>query len=204
MADVPRRLLLATRNPGKLAELRTLLADLPIEVAVADSAPEVAETGATFSENALLKARAVAAWSGEWALADDSGLEVDALGGRPGVFSNRYAGPDASDADRNARLLAEMEGVPEAARTARFRCVAALAAPDGRAWTREGECRGRIARALRGTHGFGYDPLFLLPDRDLTMAELTPEEKSRVSHRGRALAAMRQVLQELTENAKEG
>lgn len=197
--DAPRRLLLATRNAGKLAELRALLADLPIEVVGATELPEVAETGETFAENALLKARAAAVWSGEWALADDSGLEVDALGGRPGVFSSRYAGPGATDVDRNAHLLAEMEAVPDADRTARFRCVAALAAPDGRAWSREGVCEGRIARAPRGTRGFGYDPLFLLPDRDVTMAELTPEEKARVSHRGRALAAMREVLRELLD-----
>jgi XTP/dITP diphosphohydrolase len=193
-------LLLATHNEGKLAELRGLLAGFPIAVATATDAPEVDETGSTFAENALLKARAVAAWSGEWALADDSGLEVDALDGRPGVFSSRYAGPGATDDDRNARLLAEMEGVPDAARTARFRCVVALVAPDGRAWTRDGSCEGQIAHAPRGTNGFGYDPLFLLPERGLTMAELTPEEKARISHRGQALAAMREVLTGLLED----
>ena len=195
--EAPRRLLLATRNPGKLAELRALLADLPIEVAAAVDAPEVDETGSTFAENARLKALAVARWSGEWALADDSGLEVDALGGRPGVLSSRYAGSGATDAERNARLLAELADVPDAARTARFRCVIALAAPDGRVWMREGACEGRIARAPRGSHGFGYDPVFLLPERGLTMAELPPEEKSRISHRARALSAMREVLQGL-------
>jgi XTP/dITP diphosphohydrolase len=190
----PRRLLLASRNPGKLAELRALLCDLPIEVAVPEEMPEVEETGATFAENAILKARALAAGSGEWALADDSGLEVDALGGRPGVFSSRYGGPGASDADRNARLLAEMADVPESSRTARFRCAIALVAPDGRVWTTEGACEGRIAFAPRGEHGFGYDPILLLPDRGCTMAELPPEEKSRISHRARALAALRELM----------
>jgi XTP/dITP diphosphohydrolase len=202
LAAAPRRLLLATRNPGKLAELRALLVGLPIEIAAATDAPEVAETGSTFAENARLKARAVAGWSGEWALADDSGLEVDALGGRPGVFSSRYAGPGATDAERNARLLADLAGVPDADRTARFRCVIALAAPDGRAWTCEGACEGRIAHAPRGAHGFGYDPVFLLPDRNLTMAELPPDGKARISHRGKALAAMREVLRGLIEDAK--
>jgi XTP/dITP diphosphohydrolase len=192
-----RRLLLASRNPGKLAELRALLRGLTVEVVARPDLPEVAETGSTFIENAILKARAAATWSGEWALADDSGLEVDALGGAPGVFSARYAGPDATDADRNARLLAELAGTPDASRTARFRCAVALAAPDGRLWTAEGTCEGRIARAPRGTHGFGYDPIFWLPDRHCTLAELLPEEKDRVSHRARALAAIAQVIQGL-------
>src|SRR5690606_1889373 len=119
---------------------------------------ETAETGATFEENALLKARAVAAHYDTWALADDSGLEVDALDGAPGVYSSRYAGPDATDADRVALLLRELADVPEERRTARFRAVVAIAAPDGRAWTFTGTCEGRIARTPAGTGGFGYDP----------------------------------------------
>lgn len=194
--DTLRRLVLASRNPGKLAELRGLLSGLPVEIVAAEGAPQVEETGATFAENAILKARAAAAWSGDWALAEDSGLEVDALGGRPGLYSSRYAGPGATDADRNARLLAEMASIPEPERSARFRCVAALAAPDGRVWTREGTCEGRIALAPRGSHGFGYDPIFLLPD-GRTMAELPPEEKARVSHRARAMEAIVDLLRGL-------
>jgi XTP/dITP diphosphohydrolase len=123
-----------------------------------------------------------------WVIADDSGLEVDALGGAPGVHSARYAGPGGSDADCVAKLLAELQGVPDAARTARFRCAIALLASDGRLWIDEGVLEGRITHAPRGTNGFGYDPVFLLPERGLTTAELDPEEKNRISHRGQALA----------------
>jgi XTP/dITP diphosphohydrolase len=193
----PRRILLASRNAGKLAELRALLADLPIEVNLPEGMPEVEETGATFVENAVLKARAVAEWSGEWALADDSGLEVDALDGRPGVLSSRYGSPGATDADRNALLLAELAGVPETARSARFRCALALAAPDGRVWTTEGSCEGRIAFEPRGEHGFGYDPIFYLPDLHRTFGEQAAREKAQISHRARALRAMRELLSRL-------
>jgi XTP/dITP diphosphohydrolase len=194
-----RRLMLASRNPGKLSELRALLAgDLAIElVALPANAPEIEETGATFAENALLKARGIAAWAKEWTLADDSGLEVDALGGAPGVHSHRYAGEHATDADRVAKLLAALQGVPPERRAARFRCAVALAAPDGRTWTAEGACEGRITQEARGTQGFGYDPVFLLPEAGRTMAELTPEEKNRVSHRARALGAARALLRTL-------
>jgi XTP/dITP diphosphohydrolase len=192
-----RRLLLASGNPGKLVELRALLRGLPVAVVSRPDLPDVAETGDSFLENAVLKARAAAAWSGEWALADDSGLEVDALGGAPGILSRRYAGPDATDAERNARLLAELAGVLDARRTARFRCAVALAAPDGRLWTAEGACEGRIAPAPRGEHGFGYDPIFRLPDLNRTMAELLPEEKDRLSHRARALAAMAEIIRRI-------
>jgi XTP/dITP diphosphohydrolase len=123
-----------------------------------------------------------------WVLADDSGLEVEALGGAPGVHSARYAGPGGSDADCVAKLLRELQGVPDEARTARFRCAIALLAPDGRLWIDEGVLEGRITHAPRGANGFGYDPVFLLPNRGLTTAELPPEEKNRISHRGQALA----------------
>jgi XTP/dITP diphosphohydrolase len=192
-----RRLLLASGNPGKLVELQALLRGLPVEVVSRPDLPDVAETGETFVENAILKAHAAALWSGEWALADDSGLEVDALDGAPGVLSHRYAGPDATDAERNARLLAELAGVPDARRTARFRCAVALAAPDGRVWTAEGTCEGKIAHAPRGEHGFGYDPIFRLPDLNRTMAELLPAEKNHLSHRARALTAMAEIIQRI-------
>lgn len=194
-----RRLLIATRNPGKLVELQALLdTDLPLEVLpLPEAAPEVEETGHTFAENALLKAQTIAAWSGEWVLADDSGLEVDALDGAPGVYSSRYAGPGARDADRIAKLLEALREIPPERRSARFRCVAAIAAPDARVWTVDGTCEGTIATAPRGDQGFGYDPVFYLPLYQATMAELAPEVKNRISHRAHALAAAREVLSRL-------
>jgi XTP/dITP diphosphohydrolase len=132
-----------------------------------------------------------------WVLADDSGLEVDALGGAPGVFSARYAGPGATDADNVAKLLEALRGMPDEARIARFRCSLALLAPDGCLRSVDGVCEGRIAHAPRGTGGFGYDPVFLLPDRGLTVAELPPEEKNRISHRGQALARAVELLRGL-------
>ena len=152
------------------------------------------EDGATYADNALLKARSYAARSGLLTLADDSGLEVDALGGAPGVRSARYAGEDASDAQRCALLLRNLEGVPDEARTARFRCVIALAWPDGRTALAEGVCDGRISQALSGAHGFGYDPIFFVPEYGRTMAELPSEVKNRISHRARAARAAQELL----------
>jgi XTP/dITP diphosphohydrolase len=182
-----------------MSELRALLdGELPLEVVpLPEAAPEVEETSSTFEENARLKAQAISQWSGEWVLADDSGLEVDALGGAPGVFSSRYAGPGAGDAERAAKLLDAMRGVPPEQRGARFRCVAAIAAPDGRIWTAAGACEGTIATAPRGDRGFGYDPVFYLPTHQCTMAELAPEVKNRISHRAHALAAARDLLRDL-------
>ncbi|HBH01325.1 MAG: non-canonical purine NTP pyrophosphatase, RdgB/HAM1 family [Candidatus Rokubacteria bacterium RBG_16_73_20] len=191
------RLVLATLNRAKARELAALLRDLPWElVGLADlpgaSLPE--ETGATYQENALLKARHAAGLAGARALADDSGLEVDALGGAPGVQSARYGGPGLDDAGRCALLLRALAGVPPARRTARFRCVIALADPDGRAEVVEGLVEGRITEAPRGAHGFGYDPVFFYPPRGRTFAELSLEEKARVDHRGRAVRAARRLL----------
>jgi len=191
---VPPRLVIATANPGKVREFRALLADLPLELSGAEGMPEVEETGATFAANAELKARAAAAWSGEWALADDSGLEVDALDGAPGVHSNRFAGEGTTEADRNARLLALLADVPPDRRTARYRAAVAVAAPDGRVWVHEGTCEGRIQDEPRGENGFGYDPHFFVPEHGCTMAELPPETKNRISHRARALAGARPIL----------
>jgi XTP/dITP diphosphohydrolase len=195
------KLLLATRNAGKLSELRELLdrAGPGVELlslAEVPGAPVVEETGSTFAENAVLKARAIAASSALPTLADDSGLEVDALGGEPGLHSARYAGVGASDADRIRLLLARLEGVPPARRTARFRCAAALALP-GRLdapEVREGVCEGRILDGPRGAGGFGYDPVFFAFELGKTFAEAGAEEKNRVSHRARALLAMEEVL----------
>jgi XTP/dITP diphosphohydrolase len=191
-------LALATSNEGKLAELRALLSDLPVEVVgmaqVLGPSFAVSETGQTFEENAALKARAVCEASGLVAIGDDSGLEVDALGGRPGVRSRRFAHERATDAENNAALLRELTEIE--AREARFRCVLALATPlSSELRTVEGVCHGRILRAPRGSGGFGYDPLFVLDDSDgRALAELSEAEKNAVSHRGRAVRALRPLL----------
>jgi XTP/dITP diphosphohydrolase len=190
-------LLLATGNKGKVREYRRLLRGIPFEmVTPADLGItlEVAETGETFAENAALKAAAFAAASGRLTLADDSGLEVDALGGEPGARSHRYAGENADDAQRIVFLLEKLKDVPEQERTAGFRCVIAIAGPGGGSVLCEGDCRGIIISTPRGRHGFGYDPVFYLPELGKTMAELTLEEKNRVSHRARAAAKAREKL----------
>ncbi|HID86772.1 MAG TPA: XTP/dITP diphosphatase [Anaerolineae bacterium] len=196
------RLLIATNNPGKLREYENLLADLPLTLTWPGQEGielEVEETGESFRENAILKARAYARASGLLTLADDSGLEVDALGGEPGILSSRYAGPEADDEDRMRLLLRKLEGVPWEERTARFRCVIALATPQGEVWTTEGSCEGIIAFEPRGEHGFGYDPVFYLPQFGKTMAQLPPELKNRISHRARAAEKARAILRELME-----
>lgn len=194
------KLLIATHNPGKVREYRALLAGLPLELTWPGELGlnlQVEESGSSFEENARLKALAYARASGLWTLADDSGLEVDALGGAPGISSARYAGPGASDADRYRLLLERMAGVPEGQRQARFRCVVALASPDGRVWTAEGRVEGVVAWEPRGENGFGYDPVFYMPDLGRTMAELPEQEKNRLSHRARAVQAIRPVLARL-------
>lgn len=191
------KLLVATRNPGKKREYAELLEGLGLELVTLDEAGidlEVEETGATFAQNALLKARAYRDASGLPTLADDSGLEVDALGGAPGVRSARYAGEGATDADRYLKLLGEIAGVPEGRRGARFRCVIAVAWPEGPVDTAEGICEGHITREPRGEHGFGYDPVFHVDELGRTMAELPPEVKNRISHRARAARAIRTAL----------
>jgi XTP/dITP diphosphohydrolase len=185
------RLLIATRNPGKVREYAELLEGLSLDLCgLADLGleSEVDETGQTFSANAQLKATAYCHASGLLTFADDSGLEVEVLGGAPGVFSARYAGHGASDADRVRKLLAALEGVPWDKRGARFRCVIALAWPDGRLETFEGQCDGVIAFEPKGTNGFGFDPVFYMPEHGCTMAELPMDVKNRISHRGRAAA----------------
>lgn len=194
------KLVLATLNPGKIAELKTLLADLPFTLVSLNAYPGFAlpeETGRTLAENAALKAEAVANFTGLWALADDSGLEVDALGGRPGVFSARYAGEDADDKKNNAKLLAELAGVAASERTARFRAVIALVHPGQPTRLVEGVCEGLIATEPRGESGFGYDPLFYYPPAGKTFAEMLPAEKNKISHRAKALQAARELLQQL-------
>ncbi len=199
------RLLIATGNPGKWRELRALLDGLPFEIAslaqYALAPPE--ETGATFLENALLKARHARAATGLAVIADDSGLEVDALGGEPGVRSARYAGPGASDAENNAKLIAALAGVPPERRGARYRCVLVYLPADRVAapLIAEGVWEGRIVDAPAGAAGFGYDPHFLVPELGCTAAQLDPAHKNRISHRGIALRALRERLERLAQRA---
>ena len=191
------RLLVATRNQGKLRELSELLGSVPFElVSLADVGidADVEETGVTFEDNAVLKAETYRDLSGMLTLADDSGLEVDALGGEPGVRSARYAGPGATDADRVQLLLENLESTPEPSRTAQFRCVIAIASPEKGTQLFSGSCQGRIVSEPRGENGFGYDPVFLFPDLDLTMAELTSEQKNAVSHRALAVREAAKAL----------
>lgn len=197
MDELGMRLVLATRNPHKVREIRELLSGLDIDVLscrdVGD-VPEVIEDGATLIENAIKKARAVADATMLPALADDTGLEVEALAGAPGVMSARYAGPSATYDDNNRKLLRELEGLPERERRACFTCVVALAMPRGQVSIAEGRTRGTIATGPRGDGGFGYDPLFVADGSDLTYAEMTAAEKHAVSHRGKAMAAVRELV----------
>ncbi len=191
-------LILASRNPGKLREMRSLLADLPLELKGADAItdlPPVAETGASYRENAILKACSVASWTGHWTLGDDTGLEVQALGGAPGLRSSRLVGPSGSDQDRRQTLLKLLADHPRPWR-ARFICVVALCSPDGETDLSEGECPGEIIPAPQGIGGFGYDQIFRVEGGDETMAELSLEKKNRISHRGLAVQALRPTIME--------
>ncbi len=190
-------LLLATTNPGKLREYRQIFAQLPLHLTTLDEQGidlEVEETGTTFAENAILKARAYAQASGLLTLADDSGLEIDALGGEPGVYSARWPSAATPYPERFRLIFDRLVGLPPEQRTARFRCVIALARPDGWQEVVEGVVEGIIGDAPRGENGFGYDPIFVVPALGQTTAELSPEEKHRISHRGRAARAARDVL----------
>lgn len=196
-----RKLLVATHNQGKMAEFAEMLANLEVEWLSLDDAgvmTDVDETGRTFRDNAILKARAYAAETGLLTLADDSGLEVDALGGRPGVYTSRYGGEGLTHAQRYRLLLRELEDVPWEARSARFRCVIVLAAPDGTLLGEsEGIVEGMIATEPAGEGGFGYDPVFYLPEKGKTIAQLESAVKHQISHRGRALRAIEPRLQQL-------
>ena len=192
MKDV-KVLVLATRNLGKTRELRELLKDFPVEIKnLSDFGPipDIEEDGTTFDENAFKKASFAAKVLGLPALADDSGLEVEALGGAPGVHSARYAGPSATDQEKSAKLLQEMKG--KANRRAAFMCVISIAVPSGVALTYEGRCEGLITEVPAGDNGFGYDPVFFYPPMQRTFAQLSAQEKNLVSHRGKALAALKQ------------
>jgi XTP/dITP diphosphohydrolase len=194
------KLLVATNNAGKLREYVELLNGLPFELSTLAGEgilDEIEETGLTLEENAVRKASAYAALSGLITLADDSGLEVDALGGEPGPLSRRYAGDNATDRERNDFLLSKLKDVPWEKRGARFRCVIAIATPGGRMETCEGVCEGIIAFDSRGRGGFGYDPVFCLPQLNKRVAELTLEEKNAISHRARAAQKARPLLEAL-------
>jgi XTP/dITP diphosphohydrolase len=202
----PPRLVIATNNRGKLREFQRMLSDSGFELVTPSDlgiAWDVEETGGSFEENAKLKAVDAARATGTLAFADDSGLEVDHLDGRPGIFSARYAGAGRTDGSLNERqqcemILHEMRGVPDALRTARFRCVIAIATPDGETTTVDGVFEGRIGHEIRGEHGFGYDPIFLLPHRGVTSAELPPDEKNAISHRGQAARKALEILRKMS------
>jgi len=204
----PKELLVATGNAGKLREIRALLSDLPLTLVTLEDFPtieEVAETGSTFGENAALKAFGYARQAGVLTLADDSGLEVDALGGAPGVRSARYLGDHASYADRMNALLTALKGANDDARTARFVCALAIASDKQKMlYATEGTCAGRIAEAPRGAGGFGYDPVFVPEGFTQTFGELPGDIKNGISHRGRALAKAHQFLASLTATSAAG
>jgi len=188
-----KEIVVATKNAGKVAELAAALAPLSVTVRAVSEYGDIAEpeeTGTTFAENSILKARYYAEKTGCACLADDSGLEVDALEGQPGVYSARYAGPGATDSANNDKLLTELSGRPNATRTARFRCVLAFCEPTGQTMAADGTCEGTILQAPRGSGGFGYDPLFYMAPFNKTLAEMSVEEKNAVSHRGKAVAVM--------------
>lgn len=197
------RLVLATNNKGKVKELEVLLKPLGFEVVPIETYPgfqEVEEDGDTFEANAIKKAVASADFTGELSLADDSGLEVDALGGAPGVISARFAGEPKSDEANNKKLLKLLENTPDEGRTGRFRCVIAIAEPGGKIHTADGACEGIILRELRGEGGFGYDPLFYVPQFKQTFSELSMEDKNSISHRGIALRKAQEILKGLRNN----
>jgi XTP/dITP diphosphohydrolase len=196
-----RECIVATGNEGKLVEIRDILAGLPLSLSALSSrwnpVPDIPETGSTFLENARQKAAWVFDKTGIWTLADDSGLEVDALDGAPGVLSARYAGPHGNSAANNARLLKELDGLPLERRTARFKCVVVLMTSKDAFYAAEGVCEGRIIFSPRGTGGFGYDPLFEPVGYERSFAEIPASEKHAISHRGRALAQLRSYLDQL-------
>ena len=200
-------LLVATTNPGKFAEVKAFLGNLPRRIICLrdlQNPPMVVEDGATFEENALKKALTLAEFSGMLTLADDSGLEVDALNGAPGIYSARYSGEESNDEKNNDRLLRELKNVPEEKRTARFICALALCAPKSfgvEDWIARESCEGRIAFERRGSAGFGYDPLFFYPAFGKTFGEIDRETKATVSHRGRALKRLTEILPSLVHEA---
>lgn len=191
-------MIVATRNKGKIREIRGALKGVGLRIYSLNDfsdVPEIEEDGKSFAENALKKARFYSKYFGKLTIADDSGLEVDGLQGLPGIYSARYAGERASSQENSQKLLREMQGLPISKRGARFKCVIAVVSQDGREATAEGSCKGRIGFKEKGRKGFGYDPLFILPKYGKTMAELSLEEKNGISHRGKALRKIRRIIQ---------
>ncbi len=195
--------LVATSNPHKTDEVRRLLSEYPLtisDLSEHDPLPSPEETGESFQANALIKSRYYSRLTGCNAVADDSGLEIDALGGEPGIHSSRYGGEETPHSEKMAKILAALADVPEEKRTARFRCVAAVTYPDGREYYAEGKMEGRIALAPQGEGGFGYDPIFFIPEVGLTAAELSPEQKDSLSHRGQAFRRLMEKLEVAHDN----
>lgn len=192
-----KRIIFATGNAGKMREIREILADLPVQVVSMKEAgiqADIVEDGKTFSENAVIKAKAIMEMTGEVVLADDSGLEIDYLNKEPGIYSARYMGEDTSYRVKNANLIARLSGVPDEKRTARFVCAIAAAFPDGTVKITEGTIEGRIGYEEKGENGFGYDPIFYVPEYGCSTAQLSEEEKNKISHRGKALTNMKEIL----------
>lgn len=200
-------IVVATKNRNKIREIKDLLKDLPVNVLSLDDGdwqiPQIVEDGKTFRENAVKKAKIVAEITGKITLADDSGLEVDALGGQPGIYSARFAGENATDRENNLKLLNLMKDVPSDRRGAQFRCVIAIASPDGRVDVVEGVCRGDIGFSEKGGGGFGYDPIFIPAGYNKTFAELGMTTKNKISHRGKALEKAKLVLERIIAMAKD-
>ncbi|ONK21186.1 non-canonical purine NTP pyrophosphatase [Bacillus sp. VT-16-64] len=197
-----KSIIVATKNKGKAKEFGQLFSRYGIEVKTLldfPGVPDVEETGETFAENAILKAETIAKLSGQYVVADDSGLMVDALDGRPGVYSARYAGPGKDDDANIDKVLQELDGVKEEDRTSRFYCALALAGPELETITVNGTCEGIILQERRGTGGFGYDPIFYVPSEDCSMAELTPETKNNISHRAQAMKKLERYIKKLAE-----
>lgn len=192
-----KRIIFATANEGKMDEIRAILSDLEVELLSLKDAglnPDIEENGSTFEENAIIKAKIVSELTGEMVLADDSGIEVDYLNKAPGVYSARFLGETTPYSVKNQYIIDQLGGVEGDARSARFVCVIACAFPDGEAVTRRGTIEGLIAHEICGTHGFGYDPIFYVPEYKCTTAEMAPQQKNEISHRGKALRAMREVI----------
>jgi XTP/dITP diphosphohydrolase len=200
-----KEVIIATKNPGKAKEFEHIFAARGIEVRTLldfPEIPEVEETGLTFEENAILKAEAVSKALGKMVIGDDSGLMVDALEGRPGIYSARYAGEPKNDENNTDKVLSELKGLSEEKRSARFYCALAVAVPGQETITVSGTCEGRILEEQRGTNGFGYDPVFYVPEKGLAMAELSSDEKNKISHRANALKKLDVVLDSILERAE--
>lgn len=195
-----KRIIFATGNAGKMKEIRMILADLGIPVVSMKEAgitADIEENGTTFEENAIIKAKTIMEMTGEIVMADDSGLEIDYLDGAPGIYSARFMGEDTSYDIKNRALIEKLDGVSDEKRTARFACSIACALPDGRILTSYGAMEGQIGYEIKGENGFGYDPIFYLPEYGCSSAEISPEQKNELSHRGKALRSMKEKLQEI-------